>query len=371
MCSFMKIVLFRSNNIFDSRVNKYLNFYQKENIKYTIVGWDKKLTGEKKNHYDFFRYKAEEDIGGIKAIRNHISWMIFVYKYLKQNKDFTTIHACDLNSAFPSAIYKLLHNKSVVLIFDACDWFSSNFANKKILYWAFNLMERFTYKFADELIICEPERIKQIQFKVRKSPLVMRNIPEVDESYILTKDSKFSFNNEFPTLAYMGSFTKGRFLKELLDTVQKENINLLIAGSGDNELMQICEKMNALPNFKYFGRVDMIEGLRMEYAADVIYAMYCKSNPNHIFAAPNKYYESLFLSKPLITTKGTIVGEKVEKYNTGWTIEEDIKELKEIITNFRLSEIEEKGANAYKLWTNKFRYSISKFFSDEYIKILK
>ena len=45
----MKIILFRSNNIFDSRVNKYHNYYERAGIDYTIVGWDRAGKGWGRN----------------------------------------------------------------------------------------------------------------------------------------------------------------------------------------------------------------------------------------------------------------------------------------------------------------------------------
>ena len=367
----MKIILFRSNNFFDSRVNKYHNYYEREGIDYTIVGWDRKGENLQREHYDFFRYKAGEAVGGMKALRNHFKWMRFVYRYLKQHKDVTTIHACDLNSAFPAALFKVLNKSNVTLIFDACDWFSANFIHYKLLCSIFKWMERFSYKRANELIICEPERKAQIQFKLKKEPLVMPNIPEIDTKDITEIQDKYKFNNDYPTLAYMGGFANGRFLMEILTLAEKESFNLLIAGYGNKAIMQKCEELNKRDNVKYFGRVNMVEGLNMENAADVVYAMYCKTNPNHVYAAPNKYYEAMLLGKPLITTKGTIPGDKVEHNDTGWAVEEDIEELRQVIRNLKKKDILEKGNRALSLWNNIFKNTISEFFDNTYSTIIR
>ena len=367
----MKVLLFRSNQIFDSRVNKYRNFYEREGLDYTIVGWDRDGKVQKKTHYDFFYYKAGVDVGGIKAMCNHLKWMIFVYRYLKAHKEVTTIHACDLNSAFPATLFKLLHKKTTVLIFDACDWFSANFAHYRLLNYFFKRMERFTCRYADELIICEPERKAQIHFKLKKEPLVMRNIPEIDINTLCGDIVKYKFDNKNPTLAYMGGFADARFLMELLTLVETEPVNLLIAGYGDKTITKKCEEIEGRSNVRYLGKVNMKDGLEMENAADVIYAMYCKVNPNHIFAAPNKYYEALLLGKPLITTKGTIVGDKVEKYDTGWTVEEDIEEMRMLLNNLRKEDIANKGANALKLWNERYKNELSEFFNNVYSKIIK
>lgn len=367
----MKVVLFRSNNIFDSRVNKYHNYYERAGLDYTIVGWDRKGEGWKKEKYDFFRYKAGESVGGLKALYNHFRWMRFVLSYLKKHRNVTTIHACDLNSAFPAAIFKGLYNKDVTLIFDACDWFSANFADNKLLQFCFGLMERFTCKKADELIICEPERVEQVQFKLRKEPLVMPNIPEIDSSVITEKQDKYRFGNEKPTLAYLGGFSDNRFLLEILTLAETEPFNLLIAGYGNKEVLDKCDELKDRENVRYFGRVPMEEGLNMENAADIVYAMYCKTNPNNIYAAPNKYYEALLLGKPIITTKGTIVEKKVVENNIGWAVEEDIEELRTLVSHLNRDDIREKGKNALALWENKFKNYLPDFFDNTYSKIIK
>lgn len=367
----MKIILFRSNNIFDSRVNKYRNFYERKGLDYTIVGWDKKGEGWRKDKYEFFQYKAKEGVGGFKAITNHFKWMWYVFIYLKKHRNVTTIHACDLNTAFPAALFKCLYKRDVVLIFDACDWFSAEFVKNILLNALLVAMEKFAYKWADELIICEPERKEQIPFLLKKEPLVMRNIPEIDMEQVVDEQDKYKFENNNPTLAYLGGFDDGRFLLELLTLVETEPVNLLIAGSGNEIIMNKCQELNSRENVKYFGRVKMEEGLNMENAADVVYAMYCKIKPNHIYAAPNKYYEALLLGKPLITTKGTIVGNKVEHYGTGWAVEEDIEEMKFVLNHLNHKEIEVKGKRAFKLWNEEFKNDLSNFFENIYSKTIK
>lgn len=366
----MKILLFRSNNIFDSRVNKYHNYYERAGVDYIIVGWDRKGLGWQKERYVFYQYRSGEDVGGLRAIKNHIKWMFFVFNYLKRHSDVTTIHACDLNSAFPAAVFKALYKRGVTLIFDACDWFSAIFAKNKILRFCFGIMEKFTCRVADHLIICEPERIEQIQFKLLKKPLVMPNIPEIDQSAIIEIQDRFVFPNNNLTLAYLGGFSDNRFLLELLSLVETEPINLLIAGYGDSKVMERCHSVERRENVRYFGRVSMIEGLNMENAADIIYAMYCKTNPNNIYAAPNKYYEALLLGKPIITTKGTIVEKKVIQNDIGWAVEEDLRELRDLVNSLKIDNVKEKGRNALNLWNTKFKNYLKQFFDEEYAKII-
>lgn len=75
----MKIILLRSNNIFASRVQKYINHYERIGVDYLAVGWDRMCEEIQKDNYEFLRYRAGVNIGGIKAIKNHCRWMLYVY----------------------------------------------------------------------------------------------------------------------------------------------------------------------------------------------------------------------------------------------------------------------------------------------------
>lgn len=366
----MHITLFRSNNIFDSRVNKYVNYYKRAGLEYTIVGWDRANEGWQREHYDFYRYPAGVAVGGMKAMNNHIHWMKFIYSYLRKHPEITTVHACDLNSAFPAACYKKFVNPHVTLIFDACDWYSAQYASKRMLQKMFLRMEIFTCRWADQLIICEPERKAQITFPLSKEPLVMPNIPEIDESVFQGRNPKYVFDNDWPTLAYFGMFTNDRFLSELLESAKTEHVNLLIGGDGSVDVMAKLKEVEHLPNVKYFGRMAMADGLQMSSHADAIYAMYCKTNANHIFAAPNKYYEAMLLGKPFITTKGTILEDKVVKNDTGYVIEENMDELVQLERSLNREEMHRRGENARRLWDAQYKDYIYDFFQKVYSNII-
>lgn len=366
----MKVLLFRSNNIFASRVQKYINYYTRENIDYTAVGWDRKCEGLSRENFEFLKYAAGVNVGGFKAIKNHCKWMMFVFKYLKKHPEVTFIHACDLNSSFPAAVYKMFFNKKVKLVFDSCDWFSANFGNNRVLKRLFEWMEHFTCNVADELIICEPERIEQITFKLKKDPLILPNIPEIDSSLLEGNSEEYTFHNDWPTIAYFGGLSESRFQKELLTLSKTEKFNLLIAGYGSQSLEKLCNELSSRENVRYFGKVDMKKGLQMSKAADIIYAMYCKTNANNIYAAPNKYYEALFLEKPIITTKGTILENKVLKNDIGYVIEEDIEELRHLINNLERNDIKMKSINAGNLWRESYSSYIANFFEHQYCKII-
>ena len=123
-------------------------------------------------------------------------------------------------------------------------------------------------------------------------------------------------------------------------------------------------------NTQYLGSLPYKKALEVLNDSDIIYACYEKVNPNHILAAPNKYYEGLYLGHPIITTKGTIVGDKTEKYETGYTIEEDYEDLVSLLESVTHESIERLGNNAEKLWNEKYKTYVKDFLEKEYLPYL-
>ena len=364
------VILIRCKDIdTDSRVLKYVSFLRHNQIDYKIISWNRSEDRRFDENTINFGYRSSYNVGGWRAVKGRIKWMKFVVKTLKSlvKNDSVVIHACDLDAAFPATFFKHYYRKNIKVIFDVFDWFSSTLANQnKLITKAFGFMERFSVNYSDYVIICEKERRIQIPFEIKDEALfVLPNIPDFNKDDFLSKESNLEFNNELLTVAYVGGLYGERCLDELISLAEKGVFNLLIAGFGDQNLENRL-KNSKQKNIKYFGRVPYERGLNIMYNADVIYAMYSKSNPNHLLAAPNKYYEAMFLGKPIISTVGINLEEKIVSDNIGYTTEEDIYNIEKCIKSFSRSELLIKGKNAKKIWESKYKNYIKDFLNKEY-----
>lgn len=370
------IVFLRSNQVnSDSRAEKYLSVLDEKNIDYIVFGWDRNDTGAERKNTTYYRRKVGYVVGGLKAAKNRLYWFNFVIKSLRkmeQKPEF--IHACDLDCAFPAVLYKIFFNKKVFILFDVFDWFSSDMPEnlnpliRKSILW----MEKLCLKHSNKLFICEDERRVQIPNDHLYDISIFPNIPMIDsEEGIFVKKDEYQFNNGKPTLSYVGWFGNGRSLAELFELASTGKYNLLVAGYGNDDLVAKCNEANKLDNVKYFGKVDYRTGLNIQYNADIVYAIYCKISNNHIYAAPNKYYEAMFLGKPLLTTSGIIVADKVRKNNTGYDIEESKEDFLNWIDSLDKEDIRVKGENARKLWIEKYATYTHDFLNTEYMDLIK
>lgn len=352
----------------DSRLQKYTDYMEHQNKSYHVVGWDRYLKVDDNDIYTYYHREAKHG-QGVKNLLSMFFFNWFVFRYLwRHRNEYNIIHACDFDTIMPAVIMKLLFHKSV--IYDIFDWFvdSRNF-NNKILKSIILSLERFCLKRADVVIICDEERTAQLNH-VPEVLWVLPNIPHFNQSELQLDSIKE--NQEALALSYVGVLSDDRGIDNLLEVVKMmPNIKLSIAGFGvlESKVKEYSEKYE---NIHFYGSVPYPMGLKIMNQSDIIVAFYEKKIKNNIYAAPNKYYESLFLKKPLLTTAGTAVGNKVEKYRTGFAIEEDMNSLKTFLSDFSKNDAYfEMLDNASALWNKQYVKYVDAFMHDYYLKFIK
>lgn len=350
----------------DSRLQKYLNYLSASNIVFHVLCWDRFLKFENNTQFTYFHKKAEYG-SGMKNAFKLLLFNLFLIKqlYVKRNT-YQVIHACDFDTILPAILFKLLFHKKV--IYDIFDWFvdSREFHNKLIKSIILSF-EKFSLKKADVTIICEEERRKQICWKP-KELWVLPNIPHFEKSLPKNEISK----NKPIIISYVGVLTRHRGLEKILEVV-KNNPNLLyfkIAGFGELE-NQIKEYAGKYSNIEYYGSVPYEKGLSIMNSSDLILAIYETDIPNHIYAAPNKYYEGLYLGKPILTTIGTFVGEKTEKLKTGFSIGETFDDYNSFFSTISKETFITTGNKASELWETNYSNYVNRFMNNKYIPFIK
>ncbi len=364
------IVLIRCNDIVsDSRLKKYINYLDKNGINYKIIAWDRLGDSERLPNAIYCNIRSKYNQGGIAAIIDRLKWMSFIVKVLFSFRDNLIIHACDLDAAFPAAIYKILCRHKTFIIFDVFDWISDTLFNQgRIVLLAFSIMEKISVKLSNHLILCEPERLKQIPYNIEEKVSVLQNIPSFTNDSFLQKDDSFLFGNNLFTIAYVGGFTKDRCLDELIDGALKGTYNLNIAGYGDATITNKL-KQNLSPYIRYHGKVDYQYGLNIMYNSDIIYAMYSKKNPNHLYAAPNKFYECMFVGKAIITTIGIIVGDKVQNLGIGYAVDETAESIIGLFTSLTREDVISKSSKAKERWKS-YKHKTETYLNTTYLRLI-
>ena len=321
-----RIVITRSNGVDpDSRVEKEANTLKKAGYDVTILAWDRssnyKIRIDEKHLLDTtvtrisFGIKAEFG-AGMKSLKAFIKFQyrLFCWLLINRNK-YDIIHLCDFDTAFTGSKVAFFLRKKYV--FDIFDYISTDAKTRfqKIIKKA----EDKIITNASAVIICTEERLMQIKDATPQKVVVIHNSPEKILSF---QNRRFNLiDNGKIKVAYVGILQDYRLIKEMVHAISERNdFELHIGGFGkyDEYLKQESLSNN---NIFYYGKIPYQETLELESKCDIMTAIYDPTIGNHYYAAPNKFYEALFLGKPLIMVRGTGMSNVIEKNDIGVLID--------------------------------------------------
>jgi hypothetical protein len=346
----------------DARINKYFQSLERRGETYRFIGWDRlESSTEYTGSTDI--YRSITPLGRKwRNIFRFMGWQLFILNRLvRSRKETNTVHCIDLDSAIASYTFCLLFRKNFVL--DLYDNFSSSRGiNGKIG----NLLDRvetLIAKVASLTIVAAPERIEQHGLDpASENLLVLENVPAD-----LIMPLPLGDNFEPLRIGYFGVLEKThRGIEHLVELARvSSNVEVHVAGYGPLETM-IQQAADVLPNLFFYGSQGSQDGLAIMQNMHVIAGFYYLSNANHMYAAPNKYYEHLVLGRGMLTTTATPPGKRVKVHRTGWAIDEGFVPLRSWVENVASSNIIEAATNARRLWDSRYSDYFERMYIEEY-----
>ena len=164
-------------------------------------------------------------------------------------------------------------------------------------------------------IICTEKRREQISKASPRKLYVIHNTPDamlqINESFILKS------NNAKTKIAYVGGLSRMRLLKETVEAVsQMNNVEMHVGGYGEYEAW-IQDASNRYENIFFYGKLEYSATLALENQCDIMIATYDPSIRNHKYSAPNKFYESIMLGKPIIMALDTGYDDVIHENDIG------------------------------------------------------
>ncbi|TQP64996.1 glycosyltransferase, partial [Vibrio cholerae] len=122
-------------------------------------------------------------------------------------------------------------------------------------------------------------------------------------------------------VAYVGILQPNRLLEEILEVFARNpSWKLDIAGFGVLEDL-VVSYAGKNPNIIFHGRISYDDAIRVNSNADLLFATYDPNVPNHRFSSPNKLYEAMLLSKPIIVCNSTGIDALVNDEGIGFSID--------------------------------------------------
>lgn len=352
----------RSNYIEpDSRVEKEANSLAEQGHEVTLIGWnrsanywvreDKKVLKDNTVYRVSFGAKAAFG-AGMKSLPAYLKFQISLFVWLiKNRKKYDICHLCDFDTAFTGSHACIFtHKKFVFDIFDYLSTDANGFFRKWIKKLEDNIIDR-----ADATIICTEQRREQIKGTRPKNLTIIHNSPNkisVEEKETLVNEGKVR-------IAYIGILQDYRLLKEMVHAVAAmPEVELHIGGFGKYEDF-MSRAAETYSNIHFYGKLSYKDTLKLEQSCNILTAIYDPKIGNHRYAAPNKFYESLMLGKPVIMVKDTGMADVVEKESIGEVIEYTEEAFKTAVKSLivKRTQWEEMGVRMKRIYEERYSWT--------------
>ncbi len=367
------VVYIRAADVYnDSRATKEITALSKNGYKVVVLAWNRSGVAQEKCKeifkelqnvsFVFYNKPLKSGMGLRKDVFKLISWLRWTAKSLKKIKNADIVHSCDFEGSF--GVYKICKKRKIKMVYDIFDYYVDAHSIPSVLKSFIEKRDIRVINNADVTIICNEERRQQIAKATPKRVIVIHNSPSID------KVEKDEITYDY---AYCGSLDSGRLVAEILDCYD-ENSDLRMVFAGHGSSSEKCEELaEKYENFTYLGSIPYSEVLKAENQSKVLSAIYIPTIRNHKLCAPNKFYESLALGKPIIVCEGTGIDNIVKEKHIGCAINYDAKEfylaLRKLIKNEE--EMAEVCKISRQLYTEKYSWNImEKILLDTYAEIL-
>jgi glycosyltransferase involved in cell wall biosynthesis len=359
----LRVLITRSNPISpDPRVEKTGKALIDAGYTVHALGWDR--TGslpqqELREGLPVYRLPVRAEFGrGMGNLPQLLRWQWGLWRWLlRHRKEYDIIHACDFDTILPALWIKAMHGKKVV--YDIYDFYADHLrATPAFAKTLIRRVDLWAIGRSDALILVDDARTAQVVGSKPRQMAIVYNSPE---------DVSGEFNQVNARapgslrLAYIGLLQVERGLLEVLSVLrQHPEWRLDLAGfGGDQE--QILAAASDLPNVSWHGRVSYPQALQLSAGADVLFATYDPTIPNHRYSSPNKIYEAMMLGKPVIVAAGTNMDRIVAEAECGCIVSYgDIASLEEALQVLAADTalVQRLGANARKAYETRYNWGL-------------
>lgn len=308
-----RAILIATNNlVYDQRVNRTASALSEDGFNVLIVGRYSKGTPKwAPDGYNSFQLRVPFRKGA--AFYALFNLQAFVFLVFSR---FDIAQANDLDTLLAVRLACLIRRKP--LVYDSHELFSEVpelvFRPRTRAIWRWlekrlvkGLLHTTT---VSEGVASELKKMYGVSFTV------VRNLPS-------KKPKMESITKQPNTIIYQGALNMGRGIERLIAAMQfLPNCKLTIVGTGDveNELKQLCSKLNLSERVKFFGRITPEKLHPITCSATIGVSIEEDLGLNYRFALPNKLFDYIQAYLPVLVSDLPEMASVVNKYNIGQII---------------------------------------------------
>lgn len=244
--------------------------------------------------------------------------------------------------------------------------------SRKIIAHSFSLVENFISKRLSAIVAATPSIYDKF-IKVNSASTLVNNYPTLKEISL----PRTNINNKKNSICFVGLISEIRGIKPLVDAMSlvKGDTRLSLVGPcPDADFLLQLKQSTGWSRVDYYGQVDRTKAISIMLESQVGVVTFLDA-PNHTDAQPNKLFEYMAASIPVIASNFPLWCSLVEKNECGLCVNpESIEEIASAINQLIESPImaSDMGNKGYHLVSTKLNWDNSyKGLFDLYTNLLE
>lgn len=303
----------------------------------TLLYWDRLLSHDIKFNLDkeiaVKRVRLKAPQGRI-VIRTFLMLLFCVRAlYLIIKEKPSTIHLGNFDMLIIAYIYKRIFNKKVNIVYEVGDLPEITFRSG-IVPRTFIKMEKKMLKVVNKIILTSPYFWEfYYQYLTEESKYLF--IPNVPYEDIQIEGFKSNYQkNKKLTIGFIGSVRYFEQIKMIIDVAKgNSEIDIIISGTGRN-INDLKEYADHSENVVFTGAFNYGDIKHLYNKIDITFCVYDTKKKNVRIALPNRLYESLLFSKPIIVSNNTELAKFVIEKGVGYTVDDNDTEGLSYLINY-------------------------------------
>lgn len=302
-------------------MDRYTTFFDENNVEYDIICWQREesLFPCPENEFHFFE-EAEE--GFFKKLGSYLRYRRYVLKILKKKKYDKLIVLTTVPAVF---IYRYMLNKyDGNYLFDIRDYSFESFAPYRKL----------VNRIIEHSAITTISSHGFMEFLAPNKKIVMNhNIPI---QFTPAKEARDIKGKQVLNIGFIGGvryFDENCALMEKLKNTFRYQLWYIGKPVPDCDLQGYCAE-HEITNVSFVGKYNNADKAELYKNIDMINSIYGDESLEVTTALPNRLYEACLLKKPIISSTGTFLGELIDRYDIGISVDVEADDVLAIVDHY-------------------------------------
>lgn len=304
-------------------LEQYEKIFKDNGIYYDLFLWDRDADASTEKIGNCFWFHKKCTAGGGNKFKKIIPMFKYQKKLREIIKEGNYSHLVLINSLAPVMIADLVLNKyKSRYILDVRDYTYEKYS------WYLKIMRQLI----ESSFFTSISSRGFIKFLGESDKfIVTHNISNINKAVKTTNTTNNLKNKDVISIGFVGNVRYFEENKKLIKVLDNQKFKLLYIGSIDEgcDIGEYCAK-GKINNVEVHGKFNNGDKPTIYENIDIINSIYGDFSLEVTTALPNRLYDALLFKKTILASKGTYLGEIVEKYSVGLAVDlgkDDINEM--------------------------------------------